>query len=114
MYILLFVALAISGGVLISLEHNESLAGVGGRRLRWNLGISLVGRLAAILASGIRGIFSTASGSVMDGLGERRQLEGPAQAVTQVGKGAQSKLLRCLDQGREDVHRTDPTLAATV
>jgi len=61
-----------------------------------------------------RGIFSTASSGLKDGLGERRELERTAEAVAQVGIGAQAEFFRGLHQRREDVHRTGSTLAAAV
>ena len=74
-------------------------------------------QLARVLARLFRAnsrILSNASGSLLDGLGEGRELERTAESVAQVSVGAQAELLRCLHQRCEDVHGTDSAFAAAV
>ena len=63
-------------------------------------------------------ILSTASDGRLscnpDGLWERGHVEGAAESVTEVGKGTDAQLLRCLHHRCEDVHCMDASLAAAV
>ena len=62
----------------------------------------------------MRGIFSTASGGLEDGLCESWALEQTTESVAQVGIGTHAELLGSLHQCGEDVHCTDSSFAATV
>ncbi len=66
-------------------------------------------------------IFSTASrvaggrfGRGVDGLSEGGEFKAAADAVAEVGVGADAELLRCLHQRRENVHRPGTALAFAV